>query len=53
MKKTIYILITSISLFCISDEKKELLLPQLGDRVSAAVSSSEERAIGKEFLKQI
>ena len=53
MKKTIYILITSISLFCISDEKKELLLPQLGDRVSAAVSSSEERAIGKECLKQI
>ena len=53
MKKTIYILITSISLFCISDEKKELLLPQLGDRVSGAVSSSEERAIGKEFLKQI
>ena len=42
-----------MSLFCISDEKKELLLPQLGDRVSAAVSSSEERAIGKEFLKQI
>ncbi|MBH20891.1 MAG: peptidase M48 [Rhodobiaceae bacterium] len=53
MRKTIYIFITSISLFCISDEKKELLLPQLGDRVSAAVSSSEERAIGKEFLKQI
>ena len=53
MRKTIYIFITSISLFCISDEKKELLLPQLGDRVSAAVSSSEERAIGEEFLKQI
>ena len=53
MKKTIYIFIISMSLFCISDEKKELLLPQLGDRVSAAVSSSEERAIGKEFLKQI
>tara|TARA_B100000767_G_scaffold82161_2_gene79123 strand:+ start:31 stop:1461 length:1431 start_codon:yes stop_codon:yes gene_type:complete len=35
------------------DEKKELLLPELGSRVSAAVSSSEERAIGKEFLKQI
>ena len=53
MRKTIYIFITTLSLFCVSDEKKELLLPQLGDRVSAAVSSSEERAIGKEFLKQI
>ena len=53
MRKTIYIFITTLSLFCVSDEKKELLLPQLGDRVSGAVSSSEERAIGKEFLKQI
>ena len=35
------------------DQKKELLLPELGSRVSAAVSTSEERAIGKEFLKQI
>ena len=53
MKITIYIFITFLSLFCLSDEKKELLLPQLGDRVSAAVSPAEERAIGKEFLKQI
>lgn len=53
MRITIYILIAFLSLFSISDEKKELLLPQLGDRVSAAVSQAEERAIGKEFLKQI
>jgi predicted Zn-dependent protease len=53
MKITIYIFIAFLSLFCVSDEKKELLLPQLGDRVSAAVSPAEERAIGKEFLKQI
>ncbi len=53
MRITIYILIAFLSLFSISDEKKELVLPQLGDRVSAAVSPAEERAIGKEFLKQI
>ena len=35
------------------DEKKDLLLPELVSRVLAAVSCSEERAIGKEFLKQI
>ena len=32
---------------------KEAVLPELGDRVSGAVSSFEEKAIGKEFLKQI
>jgi predicted Zn-dependent protease len=29
------------------------LLPELGDRVSGAVSSSQEKMIGKEFLKQV
>ena len=34
-------------------EKKDIVLPELGDRVSGAVSSDQERAIGNEFLKQI
>jgi len=34
-------------------EKKDILLPELGDRVSGAVSSDQEKAIGNEFLKQI
>jgi predicted Zn-dependent protease len=36
-----------------SFEKKDILLPELGDRVSGAVSSDQERAIGNAFLKQI
>ena len=34
-------------------EKKDIVLPELGDRVSGAVSSDQEKAIGNEFLKQI
>ena len=32
---------------------EKIKLPELGDRVSGAVSSAEEKAIGQEFLKQI
>ena len=32
---------------------QELDLPELGDRVSGAVSVSQERAIGQQFLKQV
>ena len=31
----------------------EIILPELGDRVSGAVSSSQEKAIGEMFLEQI
>ena len=35
-------------------EKKDIALPELGDRVSGAVSSDQEKAIiGNEFLKQV
>ena len=35
-----------MNLFSLEDEITELTLPELGDRVSGAVSSSEEKAIG-------
>lgn len=56
-KETIYIkliiIISLTSIFLLSQEEDKLSLPELGDRVSGAVSNSEERLIGKEFLKQI
>tara|TARA_B100000035_G_scaffold256864_1_gene226857 strand:+ start:73 stop:1515 length:1443 start_codon:yes stop_codon:yes gene_type:complete len=55
-KETIYInliIISLTSIFLLSEEEDKLSLPELGDRVSGAVSNSEERIIGKEFLKQI
>ena len=55
-KRTIYIQLVIIlltSLLLLSQEEDKLSLPELGDRVSGAISNSEERLIGKEFLKQI
>ena len=43
----------SLSLNAKDDQISELSLPELGDRVSGAVSSSEEKAIGEMFLKQV
>jgi len=53
MKKIYVLIIALISLPFISQENSEITLPELGDRVSGAVSSSEEKMIGEEFLKQI
>ena len=39
-----------MNLLSLDDEINELTLPELGDRVSGAVSSSEEKAIGEMFL---
>ena len=36
----------------LDEEISEISLPELGDRVSGAVSSNEEKAIGEMFLKQ-
>ena len=35
------------------DQRNEIILPQLGDRVSGAVSMGQEKAIGEMFLKQV
>ena len=52
MKINIYLAfsITLISAFLFSQDINNLKLPELGDRVSGAVSSNEERIIGKEFF---
>ncbi|MDB2492013.1 M48 family metalloprotease [Gammaproteobacteria bacterium] len=53
MNKYIFYTVALISLPFLGQEKDTLLLPELGDRVSGAVSSSQEKMIGKEFLKQV
>ena len=53
MKKYILLITAFMSLPFISQENKELVLPELGDRVSGAVSTAEEKLIGREFLKQV
>lgn len=53
MKRYLYILIFFSCLLISAQEMEKIKLPELGDRVSGAVSSAEEKAIGQEFLKQI
>ena len=43
----------SINLVSSNEDIKEINLPELGDRVSGAVSSDEEKAIGEMFLQQV
>ena len=43
----------SINLVSFNEGIKEIDLPELGDRVSGAVSSDEEKAIGEMFLQQV
>ena len=43
----------SINLVSFDEEIKEIKLPELGDRVSGAVSTDEEKAIGEMFLQQV
>ena len=53
MKKYIALIIILISISSYGEQDKDFALPELGDRVSGAVSYDEEKIIGKEFLKQI
>ena len=43
----------SINLVSFDEDIREIDLPELGDRVSGAVSSDEEKAIGEMFLQQV
>ena len=43
----------SINLVSFNEDIKEINLPELGDRVSGAVSSDEEKATGEMFLQQV
>ena len=53
MKRYIQVIAAILTLPLISQEVNKLVLPELGDRVSGAVSAAEEKIIGKEFLKQV
>ena len=46
------IIISLLSMGMYAQEKKQIELPELGDRVSGAVSSAQEKAIGETFLMQ-
>ena len=50
---SILTLFISINLVSFDEDIKEIDLPELGDRVSGAVSSDEEKAIGEMFLQQV
>ena len=47
-----FFIVIFISSFGYSQADNQIKLPELGDRVSGAVSSSQEKAIGEAFLKQ-
>ena len=56
MKNYLYIICTFIlvhNAFSQEVSSKEIILPELGDRVSGAVSEAQERAIGEIVLEQI
>ena len=48
-----FITLLNVNILSDDDLNKELALPELGDRVSGAVSSAQERAIGNIVLEQI
>ena len=52
MKIYIFTSLLVFTLNLLSDEEisNEIVLPELGDRVSGAVSAAQERAIGEMFL---
>jgi predicted Zn-dependent protease len=50
--KIYFLIICFFLLNSFAQEKKQLQLPELGDRVSGAVSSAQEKAIGEMFLMQ-
>ena len=48
-----YLISAFVLFFTSYSLSQDIELPELGDRVSGAVSSSQEKAIGEMFLKQI
>src|SRR6056300_361580 len=53
MNKYFFVIFSLITLSLIGQENNKIDLPELGDRVSGAVSTAEEKLIGREFLKQV
>ena len=51
--KQILLILISINTLAVDEQINQLNLPELGDRVSGAVSAEQEKAIGEMFLKQV
>ena len=51
--KQILLILISINTFAVDEQVNKLNLPELGDRVSGAVSAEQEKAIGEMFLQQV
>ena len=49
----LFLVCLSLNLIAFDESITEIDLPELGDRVSGAVSSSQEKAIGERFLQQV
>ena len=49
----LFLVCISFDLIAFDESITEIDLPELGDRVSGAVSSSQEKAIGERFLQQV
>ncbi len=51
--KQILLILISINTLAVDEQINQLNLPELGDRVSGAVSVEQEKAIGEMFLQQV
>ena len=51
--KQILLILISINTLAVDEQINQLNLPELGDRVSGAVSAEQEKAIGEMFLQQV
>mgnify|MGYP001202086503 FL=1 len=51
--QSLFLVCLSLNLIGFDESITEINLPELGDRVSGAVSSSQEKAIGERFLQQV
>ena len=51
--KQILLILISINALAVDEQINQLNLPELGDRVSGAVSAEQEKAIGEMFLQQV
>ena len=53
IKKTIHFLICIVFANIVIAQEKTIELPLIGDRLSGAVSETEEQALGRQFLRDL
>ena len=53
IKKTIHFVIFLILTNIVISQEKTIELPLIGDRLSGAVSETEEQALGRQFLRDL